>query len=85
MAKSKAETNPIPPMIKKSLKKEQQDEFISQLDNYFNSINNSVVFKREKSRLVYLRFVAPIGNKDDGFGSVNGGDVEAWYSSAFLQ
>lgn len=81
MLKSKAEGTPIPLLTKKSIKKDQQQELISQLDAYFNSINLTTVFKREKPRTIFLKFVGPSSVRDEGYGSIQGTDYEGWYVS----
>ena len=82
MLKSKAEGTPISLLTKKSIKKDQQQELINQLDTYFNSINLTAVFKREKSRTLFLKFIAPTSLRDEGYGSIKGTDYEGWYVSA---
>merc|ERR1712137_445929 len=83
LSKDKAEGVPLPPLVKKVVKREQQGELATTVEEYLNKINNSVVFapKKDKAKQGFLKFFAPFSARDEGMGNFPGGtsDPEAWF------
>jgi len=83
LIKEKAEGVPLPPLVKKVVKREQQGELATTVEEYLNKINNSVVFapKKDKAKQGFLKFFAPFSARDEGMGNFPGGtsDPEAWF------
>jgi len=83
LVKSKAEGSPLPPLVKKVVKRDQQGELGSSVETYLNQIQTKVAFgpKNSKTKAAYLKFFAPFSSRDEGMGNYPGGtaDPEGWF------
>jgi len=83
LAKAKAEGSPLPPLVKKIVKQNQQGELAASVQTYLNQIQTSVAFapKKDKTRGAFLKFFAPFTSRDEGMGNYPGGtsDPEGWF------
>ena len=83
MLKVKAEGSPLPSLVKKVVKREQQAELGTSVETYLNQIQTQVAFapKKDKAKVAFLKFFAPFSARDEGMGNFPGGtgDVEGWY------
>ena len=83
MAKYKGEGQPLPPLVKKVVKREQQNELATSVEQYFNALAFQGIFnnKKESPKLYFMKFFAPFSPRDEGQGNYPGPitDVEAWF------
>jgi len=83
LSKSKAEGTSLPPLVKKVVKRDQQGELATSVENYLNQIQTSIVFgpKKDKTKAAFLKFFAPFSSRDEGMGNFPGGtgDPESWF------
>merc|ERR1712137_398626 len=83
LIKEKAEGVPLPPLVKKVVKREQQGELATTVEEYLNKINTQTVFgpKKDTAKQSFLKFFAPFSARDEGMGNFPGGtsDAEAWF------
>lgn len=83
VSKCKAEGSPLPPLVKKVVKRDQQNELGASVETYLNQIQTQIVFdkKNSKTKAAYLKFFAPFSPRDEGMGNYPKGtsDVEGWF------
>ena len=65
------------------MKRDQQGELATSVENYLNQIQTSIVFgpKKDKTKAAFLKFFAPFSSRDEGMGNFPGGtgDPESWF------